>query len=105
MLYTYLQVTTNNVTQCCVQQNVTAGCLDACSSSYLDINVAIARTDCFNDFDKLMKCASGMRRFNMLSLVHNDNIITLVHWGGGRTHEIKRKFESLGRLKSASTQY
>lgn len=53
-------MTTNNVTQCCVQQNVTAGCLDACSSSYLDINVAIGRTDCFNDFDKLMKCASGM---------------------------------------------
>eukprot|EP00102_Acyrthosiphon_pisum_P023276 XP_016660486.1 PREDICTED: Ig-like and fibronectin type-III domain-containing protein 2 [Acyrthosiphon pisum] len=51
-------VTTNNVTQCCVQQNVTAGCLDACSSSYLDINVAIGRADCFNDFDKLMKCAS-----------------------------------------------
>ncbi|XP_060866861.1 Ig-like and fibronectin type-III domain-containing protein 1 [Metopolophium dirhodum] len=51
-------VMTNNVTQCCVQQNVTAGCLDACSSSYLDINVAIGRADCFNDFDKLMKCAS-----------------------------------------------
>lgn len=56
-----IQVTTNNVTQCCVQQNVTAGCLDACSSSYLDINVAIGRTDCFNDFDKLMKCASGIQ--------------------------------------------
>ncbi|XP_050529397.1 Ig-like and fibronectin type-III domain-containing protein 1 isoform X2 [Daktulosphaira vitifoliae] len=51
-------ITISNVTQCCIQQNVTTGCLDACSSSYLDINMAIARTDCFNDFDKLMKCAS-----------------------------------------------
>ncbi|KDR18237.1 Ig-like and fibronectin type-III domain-containing protein 1 [Zootermopsis nevadensis] len=48
---------TNNVTQCCIEQNVTAECMDACSF-YLDIDAVIDKPECINDFDKLMKCAA-----------------------------------------------
>ncbi|XP_069682867.1 Ig-like and fibronectin type-III domain-containing protein 1 isoform X2 [Periplaneta americana] len=48
---------TNNVTQCCIEQNVTSGCMDACSF-YLDIDAVIDKPECINDFDKLMKCAA-----------------------------------------------
>jgi len=53
-----LQAATNNVTQCCTEQNVTAGCMDACSF-YLDIDAVIDKPECISDFDKLMKCAAG----------------------------------------------
>ncbi|XP_073979651.1 Ig-like and fibronectin type-III domain-containing protein 1 [Rhodnius prolixus] len=49
--------TVNNVTQCCVEQNVSSVCMDACSF-YLDIDAVIDKPDCITDFDKLMKCAS-----------------------------------------------
>lgn len=48
---------TNNVTQCCIEQNVTTPCMDACSF-HLDIDAVIDKTECINDFDKLMKCAA-----------------------------------------------
>lgn len=48
---------TNNVTQCCIEQNVTSACMDACSF-YLDIDAVIDKPECINDFDKLMKCAA-----------------------------------------------
>lgn len=48
---------TNNVTQCCIEQNVTSTCMDACSF-YLDIEAVIDKPECINDFDKLMKCAA-----------------------------------------------
>ncbi|KAL1497939.1 hypothetical protein ABEB36_008819 [Hypothenemus hampei] len=47
----------NNVTQCCIEQNVTSSCMDACSF-HLDIDVVIDRPECIQDFDKLMKCAA-----------------------------------------------
>lgn len=56
--YLLLQAATNNVTQCCIEQNVTAGCMDACSF-YLDIDAVIDKPECIGDFDKLMKCAAG----------------------------------------------
>lgn len=46
-----------NVTQCCVEQNVTSACMDACSF-YLDIDAVINKIECIGDFDKLMKCAA-----------------------------------------------
>lgn len=46
-----------NVSQCCIAQNVSAGCMDACSF-YIDIDAVIDRTECIPDFDKLMKCAA-----------------------------------------------
>ncbi|KAJ8893793.1 hypothetical protein PR048_006394 [Dryococelus australis] len=49
---------TNNVTQCCIEQNVTSGCMEACSF-YLDIDAVIDKPQCINDFDKLMRCAAG----------------------------------------------
>lgn len=48
---------TNNVTQCCMEQNVTSPCMIACSF-YLDIDSVIDKPECINDFDKLMKCAA-----------------------------------------------
>lgn len=47
----------NNVTQCCIEQNVTSACMDACSL-YLDIDAVIDKPECIGDFDKLMKCAA-----------------------------------------------
>ncbi|XP_034250543.1 Ig-like and fibronectin type-III domain-containing protein 1 [Thrips palmi] len=48
---------TNNVTQCCMEQNVSSSCMDACSF-YLDIDAVIDRPACVGEFDKLMKCAA-----------------------------------------------
>lgn len=45
---------TNNVTQCCIEQNVTSPCMDACSF-YLDIDAVIDKPECIPDFDKLMR--------------------------------------------------
>lgn len=47
----------SNVTQCCMEQNVTSTCMDACSF-FLDIDAVIDKPECINDFDKLMKCAA-----------------------------------------------
>jgi hypothetical protein len=47
----------HNVTQCCIEQNVTAGCMEACNF-YLDIDSVIEKSECIADFDKLMKCAA-----------------------------------------------
>ncbi|XP_068081772.1 Ig-like and fibronectin type-III domain-containing protein 2 [Anabrus simplex] len=47
----------NNVTQCCIEQNVTSTCMEACSF-YLDIDAVIDKPECIGDFDKLMKCAA-----------------------------------------------
>ncbi|XP_017783380.1 PREDICTED: Ig-like and fibronectin type-III domain-containing protein 2 isoform X2 [Nicrophorus vespilloides] len=49
--------TTHNVTQCCMEQNVSSQCMDACSF-YLDMDAVIDKAECINDFDKLMKCAA-----------------------------------------------
>ncbi|XP_030759730.1 Ig-like and fibronectin type-III domain-containing protein 1 isoform X2 [Sitophilus oryzae] len=47
----------SNVTQCCLEQNVTSTCMDACSF-HLDIDAVIDKPECIKDFDKLMKCGS-----------------------------------------------
>ncbi|KAK9885477.1 hypothetical protein WA026_010969 [Henosepilachna vigintioctopunctata] len=46
-----------NITQCCMNLNVTSNCMDACSF-YMDIDSVINKLECVNDFEKLMKCAS-----------------------------------------------
>lgn len=46
-----------NVSQCCREQNVSSECMDACSF-YMDIDAIIEKPGCFNEFDKLMKCAA-----------------------------------------------
>ncbi|XKL66935.1 hypothetical protein PGB90_010355 [Kerria lacca] len=48
---------THNVTQCCMQQNVSSSCMNACTF-YLDIEAAMEIPECINDLNKLMKCAS-----------------------------------------------
>ncbi len=52
------QPATHNVTQCCMQQNVSSSCMNTCSF-YLDIEAAMEIPDCIEDLNKLMKCASG----------------------------------------------
>ncbi|XP_018897907.2 Ig-like and fibronectin type-III domain-containing protein 1 isoform X1 [Bemisia tabaci] len=47
----------SNVTQCCIEQNVTSNCMDACSY-FLDIEAVASKPECLNEFDKLMKCAA-----------------------------------------------
>ncbi|KAG8287269.1 hypothetical protein J6590_042606 [Homalodisca vitripennis] len=47
----------NNVTQCCIEQNVSSSCQDACSF-FLDIDAVIDKPECISDFHKLMKCAA-----------------------------------------------
>lgn len=47
----------HNITQCCIEQNVSSTCMDACSF-YMDIDAVIDKPDCIADFDKLMKCAA-----------------------------------------------
>ncbi|XP_019771440.1 Ig-like and fibronectin type-III domain-containing protein 2 isoform X3 [Dendroctonus ponderosae] len=49
--------TINNVTQCCMEQNVSSTCMDACSF-HLDIDAVIDKPACIPEFDKLMKCAA-----------------------------------------------
>lgn len=47
----------HNITQCCMEQNVSSSCMNACSF-YLDIDAVIDKPECITDFDKLMKCAA-----------------------------------------------
>lgn len=47
----------HNISECCVAQNVSSACMDACSF-YIDIDAVKDRPECLFDFDKLMKCAS-----------------------------------------------
>lgn len=47
----------HNITGCCVAQNVSASCMDACSF-FIDIDAVKDRPECLMDFDKLMKCAA-----------------------------------------------
>lgn len=49
--------TSNNVTQCCMEQNVTSACMDACTF-HVDIDAVKDKPECIQDFDKLMKCAA-----------------------------------------------
>lgn len=47
----------HNVSECCVAQNVSSACMDACSF-YIDIDAVKSRPECLVDFDKLMRCAA-----------------------------------------------
>lgn len=62
--------TSGNIMQCCVHNNVSSACMDACSF-FLDIDAVIDKPDCINDFDKLMKCAAD----------GSDHRGCCVHWG------------------------
>ena len=46
-----------NVTQCCLQQNVSADCLDICSFS-IDFDMMIRKPQCIPQFSQMMSCAS-----------------------------------------------
>lgn len=52
-----LPAASHNVSECCVAQNVSSACMDACSF-YIDIDAVKNRPECLVDFDKLMKCAA-----------------------------------------------
>ena len=43
---------------CCHEQNVSSSCIGACSLS-IDLDFLLYRPECFEDFNKLMFCASG----------------------------------------------
>jgi len=60
-LCVWFQPFTANVTQCCVEHNVSQGCLDICSLG-LDLDVLRNKPTCESEFDKLMKCASGKNK-------------------------------------------
>lgn len=47
----------HNISECCVAQNVSSYCMDACSF-YIDIDAVKDRPECLGDFHKLMKCAA-----------------------------------------------
>ncbi|XP_037904934.1 Ig-like and fibronectin type-III domain-containing protein 1 isoform X1 [Hermetia illucens] len=47
----------HNISECCINQNVSSACMSACSF-YIDIDAVIDRPECIVDFDKLMKCAA-----------------------------------------------
>lgn len=47
----------HNISECCMTQNVSAACMDACSF-FVDIDAVKDRSECLVDFDKLMKCAA-----------------------------------------------
>lgn len=47
----------HNIPECCIAQNVSSACMDACSF-YIDLDAVKDRAECLMDFDKLMKCAS-----------------------------------------------
>lgn len=47
----------HNISECCINQNVSSACMDACSF-YIDIDAVKDRPECIVDFDKLMKCAA-----------------------------------------------
>lgn len=46
-----------NITDCCIAEKVSPQCMSACSF-YVDIDAVIDKTECFSEFDKLMKCSS-----------------------------------------------
>jgi len=46
-----------NVTECCVQQNVTSDCLDICAFS-IDFDTMLRKPQCIPQFQQLMSCAS-----------------------------------------------
>ena len=47
----------HNITECCMSQNVSSICMDACTF-YVDLDSVKNRLECISDFDKLMKCAA-----------------------------------------------
>lgn len=47
----------HNITECCIAQNVSSSCMDACSF-FIDIDAVKDRSECLMDFDKLMKCGA-----------------------------------------------
>lgn len=49
---------------CCIAQNVSSACMDACSF-YIDFDSVKNRPECLVDFDKLMKCASDGKEFQI----------------------------------------
>lgn len=51
------EASSGNVTRCCVEQNVSNSCMDACTF-FVDLDVVADKRECLNDFDKLMKCAA-----------------------------------------------
>lgn len=56
----------HNVSECCVAQNVSSACMDACSF-YVDIDAVKNRPECLVDFDKLMKCAADGKNSMLFS--------------------------------------
>lgn len=46
-----------NVTECCLQQNVSVDCLDICAFS-IDFDMMIRKPQCIPQFSKMMSCAS-----------------------------------------------
>jgi len=56
----FLQDTSMNITECCVREKVSEGCMDACSF-FLDIESVMDKPQCLPDFDKLMKCSAGKK--------------------------------------------
>ena len=51
-----------DVSQCCVNNNVSDACMDACSFDELNFQKVMNRDECIPDFSKLMKCAAGKSR-------------------------------------------
>lgn len=60
----------HNISECCVAQNVSNACMDACTF-YVDLETVKDRPECIVDFDKLMHCAAdGSGKKNNV-FVHN----------------------------------
>ncbi|XP_021960351.1 Ig-like and fibronectin type-III domain-containing protein 1 [Folsomia candida] len=55
-----LQDSSMNITECCVREKVSEGCMDACSF-FSDIESILDKPQCLPDFDKLMKCSADGR--------------------------------------------
>lgn len=49
-----------DVTECCIESNVTDSCMEACAFDELNFESVMNREECIPDFGKLMKCAAGM---------------------------------------------
>lgn len=55
----------HNISECCVAQNVSNACMDACTF-YVDLETVKDRPECIVDFDKLMHCAAdGSGKYNL----------------------------------------
>lgn len=64
----------HNISECCIAQNVSSSCMDACSF-YIDIDAVKSRPECLVDFDKLMKCAAdGKKRIYYLQNNYQQSI-------------------------------